>query len=239
MTDIPAITLFQPPTRPWKTPNLSPFCNKLETYLRFAKIPHEVRTAVFPKAPKGKIPYVQIGSELMGDSQLIIERLEALSSPGLDHALTAQQRALSQAVRRMLDEGFYFVLLYHRWNSEHTHTHQREEFVKVLPAPLRMLFSFIVRDVRKKLKDQGTGRHTLAEVGAMGIRDMDAISALLGDNKYLHGDTPTTVDASVFASVSSTLGFPGDSALKAHVMGLKNLVAYRDRIMAEYWKELL
>ncbi len=41
-------------------PSLSPFCFKMETYFRFAKL--EYRT-VFPKtpgkAPKGKLPYIE------------------------------------------------------------------------------------------------------------------------------------------------------------------------------------
>ncbi len=40
-------------------PNASPFCMKLETYLRMAQLPFEIEPATlqaFNKAPKGKMP---------------------------------------------------------------------------------------------------------------------------------------------------------------------------------------
>lgn len=235
---LPTVTLYQPPTRPWGSPNLSPFCAKLETYLRIAEIPHDVKSSNFPKAPKGKIPYVKLDDSYLGDSQLIIERLETLRSAPLDGWLTPEQRAVGHCVRRMLDEGFYFVVMYLRWNSEHTGTIQRAEFVKVLPKALRPMFPLIARSVRKALRSQGTGRHTPDEVMAMGRADIDALATLLGAKPFLLGDRPSTVDASLFAFVAGVLAFPGDSALKAHTAAQANLVGYVARLRAAYWPEL-
>ena len=36
------LTLYQPPGRAWNTPNISPFCAKLECYLRMTEIPYKV-----------------------------------------------------------------------------------------------------------------------------------------------------------------------------------------------------
>ena len=52
------ITLHQF-ARVWDIPNLSPFCSKVETYLRMAGIPYEVADAIPPTAPKGKLPYTK------------------------------------------------------------------------------------------------------------------------------------------------------------------------------------
>ena len=87
------LTLFQPPTRPWNTPNLSPFCTKLECYLRMAEIPYKTAAMQLGKAPKGKIPYVELSDGTrLGDSQLIIEHLEraltAEGKPALDDGLS-------------------------------------------------------------------------------------------------------------------------------------------------------
>src|SRR5262245_38562720 len=92
------LTLFQPPTRPWKTPNVSPFCTKLECYLRMAEIPYKTASMQIGKAPKGKIPYVELpDGKRMGDSHLIIDHLErALTDegkPALDAGLSAHDRA--------------------------------------------------------------------------------------------------------------------------------------------------
>jgi hypothetical protein len=46
-------------------PNASPFCMKLEIYLRMANLPYEiVLNADSRKAPKGKLPYIEDGSKL-------------------------------------------------------------------------------------------------------------------------------------------------------------------------------
>jgi glutathione S-transferase len=238
MSALPSITLFQPPTRPWGMPNLSPFCAKLECYLRLAKIPHAVAPADMRQSPKGKMPYVRIGDELMGDSQLVIERLESLRTPPMDAWLSAEQRAVGHMTRRALEEGFYFVVMSERWNTDITNTVQRQEFTKVLPGPLKLAFPLIVRDVRKKLRGQGTGRHTREEITRMGAADMSALSTLLADKRYLLGDKPSTFDATAFAFVSSVLGYPAPTALKAHTSALSNVAAYHDRMKSELFSDL-
>ena len=138
----------------------------------------------------------------------------------------------------MLDEAYYFIMMSLRWNSEHTHSHQREQFVKVLPGAIKWAFPLIVRSVRKNLRTQGTGRHTFAEVNRFGIADINAVAELLGDKPYFHGDSPTTVDASIYAFFSGMRAFPGDSEVKSHLLAQKNLMAYCDRITDKYWKDL-
>jgi hypothetical protein len=53
----PTIKLFQFP-RMLGVPNVSPFCCKLETWLRIAQLPYEVVETRDPrKGPKGKLPF--------------------------------------------------------------------------------------------------------------------------------------------------------------------------------------
>lgn len=69
------IQLYQAPPV-WGLPNMSPFCVKLETYLRMAKIEYEKPKFDFSKAPKGKIPFVGIDGKCIRDSGLIIQELK-------------------------------------------------------------------------------------------------------------------------------------------------------------------
>lgn len=69
------ITLYQPPPA-FGLPNASPFCMKLETYLRMAEIPYQIKAASFAQAPNGKIPYIEHNGRLIGDSSLIIDYLK-------------------------------------------------------------------------------------------------------------------------------------------------------------------
>ena len=103
-------------------PNMGPFCIKLETYLRMAGWGYEWQRSDFRRAPKGKIPYVSLDGELVGDSQLIMQRLErsraAAGQATLDAWLDDRQRAIGHSVRRMLDEATYFALIHLRWTDD-------------------------------------------------------------------------------------------------------------------------
>ena len=53
------VKLYQFPSA-WGLPNPSPFCMKLEVFLRLAEIPYEIVTWPDPrKAPKGKLPFIE------------------------------------------------------------------------------------------------------------------------------------------------------------------------------------
>jgi glutathione S-transferase len=233
------IVLHQPPTRPWGTPNMSPFCCKLETYLRMAEVPYTAVAADFRKAPKGKIPFVSIdGGALMGDSQLIIEELERrLGDRALDHGLSPRDRATGRIVRRAMEEALYFVGLYFRWKTDEGYALLAPEFKKILPAPLRIAMPLIRRRVKKQLHKQGTGRHTVEEVAAMGAADLGAVAELLGDRPFLLGDRPRTPDATIYAFLEAVLGFPLESAIQV-AASHPNLVAYRGRVRERWWKDL-
>ena len=61
MTTAAPIKLFQFP-RQFAIPNVSPFCCKMETWLRIAGIPYEVVDTPNPRsAPKGKMPFIEDG----------------------------------------------------------------------------------------------------------------------------------------------------------------------------------
>ena len=230
------ITLHQPPLRSWGMPNLSPFCAKLETYLRMSGVPYQLAGMKPGQMPKGKIPYVQIDGRFMGDSQLIIEELERrLGDRGLDHGISPRDAALGRLARRTLEEATYFVGVYLRWQLDDGYAAIRGEFKKMLPG---IVVSYIRRGVIKKAWAQGTGRHTPDEVAAMGKADFDAVAELLGDKPFLLGDQPRTADSAVYAFVEAILGFPVDSPLKAAVAAHPNLVAYRQRIRERWWSDL-
>lgn len=237
------LVLFQPPGRAFGMANLSPFCAKLECYLRMKELPHEVRAGSVRDAPKGKIPFVQLDDGTrMGDSQLILERLErdhaALGREPLDAHLDARQRAVGRLVRRTLEEGTYFIGMWHRWHRDEGWVALRPEFEKILPPPIRVLLPLIRRQVKASLRAQGTGRHSLDELTAMAVADWDAVLEVLGDGPYLFGDRPTTCDATVYAFADAMLSFPAPSPMRDALRAKPALVAYRDRVRKRWFPEL-
>lgn len=232
------ITLYQPPAQ-WGLACLSPFGTKLETWLRMVGLPYEKKSGNPLKAPKGKIPYVDIDGTLLGDSQLIIETLAQRAGMDLDAGLSPEQRAVGHAVRKMLEESTYFIVVYFRWLTDEGWAAYAPVLRRIMPKVLgAAILPMVRRKVRATLHGQGTGRHSRAEVAAFGAADLNAVSALLGERPYLLGEQPTTVDASAYAALSGILYFAADSELRTHLRSLPNLVAYTERLHRRYFPEL-
>ena len=124
----------------WGIADPSPFCVKLESFLREADIayeavPFEGRRS-FAKAPKGKLPFIEDeDGTIVGDSTLIIERLSRQRRIDMDEALDDRQKCVSFAFRRMLDEHFYWMGVYSRWIDEPGWSTIRPLFFAQSPAP--------------------------------------------------------------------------------------------------------
>ncbi len=233
------ITLYQTPVA-WGTPNLSPFCVKLESYFRMIGQPYEVKPADLRKAPKGKVPYIDIEGKLMGDSGFIIEYLKQKHGDTLDAKLTPEQVAIGHTVRRMLEESTYWNIVYMRWVDEPGW----RAYVPVLETMLPVVVSNVMlpvlrRRMHKVLHNQGMGRHNLDEVQHLGKQDISALSTLMGNKPFLLCDTPTSYDATVYAFLVGIMAFPVDSEFKQHTLSQGNLVEYCARFKSRFfsnWK---
>ena len=94
----------------------------------------------------------------------------------------------------------------------------------------------LIRDVvRGYLYAQGMGRHSRAEVYAIGNVDLSALSAYLEEKPYFMGEQPTTLDATAYAFLSRVLWVPYESPLKTHMQTLTNLVSYCQRMRERYY----
>lgn len=221
----------------WGIPSPSPFCLKLETWLRMAGLPYEARIISGPpKDTKGKVPYVSLpGGGTLGDTTLIIEHLTAERGVRLDEGLTERERATALAMQRLVENHLYFATAWERWAVDEAWRFTRDSYFGGLPPPLRLIAPPMLR--RKVLRDlwgHGLGRHTPDDVVRMGSRDLDALAALLGDQEYLLG-RPSSVDASAYGLLANLLGFPPGSRLADAARRHDNLVAYVARMRARYW----
>ncbi|WP_437647006.1 glutathione S-transferase family protein [Sorangium sp. So ce362] len=231
------ITLYQGPAA-WGIPNISPFCVKLETWLRMAGLPYEVRAGEVRGAPKGKIPHVEIDGRRMGDSQLIIEHLERVHGDRLDAHLAPEARARGHVIRRMLDEAFYWVVVYARWVEPDAWAVYRPIILSLMPPVIGgPIVELIRRRIKSMLRAQGTGLHSREEVYEMGKADLTALAALLGDQPFMLGAEPSSVDATVYAFLVSVLRFPADSPVKRHAEAQPHLVAYCERMRQRYYAD--
>lgn len=231
------IVLYQFPPA-FGLPNLSPFCMKVETYLRMIGEPYKVRTVMDPRrAPRGKLPFVEDGAATICDSQLIVQHFERTREDPLgEKRLDAADAATSHAVRRLCEEGLYFPTLYSRWVDPSGWAALREEVFSKLPLILRSVVPPLARrGVMRQLHEQGTGRHDRAEVYAMGRADIRALAGLLGDRRYFVDDRPTSVDATAYAFLAGHVLSPLDTPLREEARRADNLVRYCERMREAYY----
>lgn len=225
--------------RTWGIPNLSHFCCKTETYLRMAGIEYEIVPALPLNAPKGKVPYIEEGGSLLGDSGFIVQYLKA-KYKNLDVDLSESELALSLAMQRLLEEHLFWATMYTRWQYTDANWQVNKQAIfGALPPPLQDMLADSWRHlIKQQIYGHGMGRHTPDEIFELGNQDIDALSACLGNKKYFIGNKPTTLDASAFGFLINTFGCPIESPIKEHGLTKINLTDFVDQIKKEYYPDL-
>jgi len=231
-----SLILYQFPTA-FGLPNASPFCMKVETYLRMAGIAYVSRYGMYQlRAPKRKLPYIDDGGRVVADSHLIIDYLKSAYGDKLDAALTPAQRAKGTALLRLLEDSLYWALLYARWIDERGWPLTRPAFFGSLPAMLRWFVpSMARRSLARQLDAQGIGRHEPEEIFNIGAADIAALSLLLGDEPYFLGAEPSSVDAAAYAFLANILDVPLETPLLDAARSHANLAPYCGRMRARYY----
>lgn len=217
-------------------PDPSPFVMKAELLLKLAGLPYQTNTRGLGRAPKGKLPYIDDGGVIVADSTLIRLHIEKKYAFDFDAGLSVRDRGVAWSTEKMLEDHLYWVLVYWRWVDEANFERGPKAFFKRVPALLRPLVCALVRRrVRARLHAHGMGRHNDAEKAELASRGIDALSQTLGDHRYLMGDRPCGADATLFAFVASALPEIFESPVQEKIARTANLVAYRDRMMAEFF----
>jgi len=216
-------------------PDPSPFVMKSEVQLKMAGVAYKFVRSRPHEAPKGKIPFIQIGAHRLGDSTFIRAWIEKEHRFDFDKGLSSEQRAQAWAIERMLEDHLYFALINERWMDDENFHKGPSHFFDHDPA---------IRDtarnqVRANLHGHGLGRHRHEEIVYLGGCSLNALAVLLGDKPYLFGETPCGADATAFAFTAAVLTpfFTGE--LRKRAESHTNLIAYRDRMMERFYPEHL
>jgi len=231
------IKLFQFP-RMFAIPNLSPFCCKLETWLRIAQIPYEVIDTADPrKGPKGKLPFIEDDGVRIADSSRIIDHFARTRGADPDARLDDGQRSIALLVQRTLEEHYAFVLAYTHLLRDEGLRHTRSRFDSV-PAIMRPLVSRMVqRQIRDLLWKQGILRHSDAEIVESALRDWRAVLAMMSGGPFFFGDEATGVDAIVFGTLATTVLTPIESPIRDFLRSQPGCLAYAERMRERFFPE--
>lgn len=220
-------------------PDPSPFCQKSVAQLRMSGLDFELDTCDPRKAPKGKGPWMDDNGTVVPDSTFIRWHLETRHGIDFDPGLSEVQKATAWALEKMCEDHLYWVMMYERWAIDENFEKGPRTFFDIAPAIVRPLVARSVRKgVLRSLDGHGFGRHTHEELVQIATRGFDSLATILGDRPYLFGDVPCGADATIHAWVAGFMTdffrTPTQAAIKEHA----NLVAYRDRGLAEWFPEI-
>ncbi|XP_017127302.1 failed axon connections isoform X1 [Drosophila elegans] len=194
-------------------PSLSPYCLKVETWLRLVGLKYEnVDHKMRFRSKKGQLPFIELNGEEIADSAIIIKELSSKYEKNLDSGLTAEQRNVSYATIAMLENHLIWIIFY--WRAKYPDNVLKGYKVNLqhalgLRLPNSILnFFFKITFGRKwfqgtkKLKAHGIGVHSAEEIEEFGKNDLKVLSEMLDCKPFFFGDEPTTLDVVAFAVLS-------------------------------------
>ncbi|MDE1148887.1 MAG: glutathione S-transferase family protein [Azospirillaceae bacterium] len=219
-------------------PDASPFAIKAEVQLKMAGLPYVKAQAMPDQGPKGQLPFIDDDGQRVGDTTFIRAHLEGTYGIDLDAGLTPEQRAQSWALERLLENQLYWCVVYGRWLIPENFAKGPAQFFDRVPEAARDGVRQAARDrVAQNVRAAGPARHTAAEVAALCDRSLSALSLLLGDRPYFMGDKASAVDATALGVLAGLLTPFFDSGVRRQALGYPNLLAYTDRLMAEFYPD--
>ena len=210
----------------FRLPDTSPFVIKSEVQLKMAGLTYDRASAIPPQAPNGKLPFINDHDEVVSDSTFIRAHIERKYGVDLDAGLDARQRAESWAIERLLEDHFYFAMVWFRWIDPENFAKGPAHFADGAPeADRAQLRQDMQARKAVELHAQGLNRHTPAQIAALGERSIDALAQLLGDKPYLMGATLSGVDATAFGMLACVITPFFDTPIRPAAEAHPNLVA--------------
>jgi glutathione S-transferase len=199
---------------------------KVYAFLKLAGVPF-AQEHIFDasKAPRGQLPYIVDDGDTIGDSGTILTWLTGKYRLNIDAALTQAQRTQDLLTTRMLDD-LYWVMSYSRWKDERYWPRFRDALKREHPQlsdeGLMKAREFNAR----RYYYAGIGRFDPEAAMARGLADLAAIADLIPGYGYVHGDTPSSIDAALYGFIANIYFYDIDTPLKQFVVAHDNIVQH-------------
>jgi glutathione S-transferase len=208
----------------------NPYGLKVFAFLKLCGLPFDHRHIVDTKsAPRGQLPYIVDDHQSIGDSDAIVAYLKQKYGLTIDDSLTNAQQDLHLLVRRALDD-LYWVMSYSRWRDPRFWPLFKEAFLKTYPGVTAEGLDAAQKYNFERYHYQGIGRYEPEGAYARGIADLQAIANLLGDNDFIFGPSPTSIDAGIYGFVANIFFYEIDTPLKQFVVAQPKLVRHCEAV---------
>jgi len=213
--------------------NPSPFGMKAIALMQMSALEYRLVAGDVRKSPKGKMPVLVDGEVTIPDTAHIQSHLENKYKINFDGGLSSEQLAIAHAFRHLGEDSLYWAITYSRW-VENGDIVREALFGAVPSIARRFVFSMVQKQVRAALHGQGLGRHSAKEIYHFAATDLKSIANYLGDKDFLFGSEPASIDASLYAMLSSAIMPPFETPLREEISSHKNLLAYILRFNKKY-----
>ena len=177
------------------------------------------------KAPRGQLPYIVDDSEIIGDSETIIAHLIRKHRLTIDGALTPAQRGINLLITRTLDD-LYWVMSYSRWKDERYWPAFRDALLREHPSLTEDGLLKAKAFNAQRYHYQGIGRYEPDAAMARGLADLGALAGIVPERGHVHGETPGSIDAGIYAFVANIYFYDIDTPLKQFVVAHDNIVRH-------------
>lgn len=219
-------------------PDMSPFVTKAEMLLKLAGLDYRTDSNGFSKAPKGKLPYIDDDGDVVADSAFIRRHIEQKYGIDFDRGLDAEQCATAWALERIFEDHIYWTFLHARWVDDTNFNRGPRVYFDRMPMPMRLIVPRIARrQLKAQIMGHGIGRHSDAEIVALGTRSLDAAADFLGHKNFMMRYEPSALDATAFAFLVGALCPVFETPLRTVVERHDNIKAYVGRMAERYYPE--
>jgi len=237
-------------TRSPQIPSISPFCLKLESWLKLHGIKYQnVDHKCKFRSKKGLLPFIELNGEEIADSNMIIETLSKKFEKEMPAELSQDQKNVQHAMIAMVENHLHWTTVY--WRSKDVDNILKGYKLNLQTAigskaPASILnFYFkhtFCRKGLKKVRANGMGVHTSEEIENFGKKDLQTLSEMLGEKEFFFGDEPAMLDMVVFSHVAQLVmvdkefSCPLRDYLEADCTNLVGLVnRMKDRCWGDHW----
>ena len=195
------IHLHQLPKVVGREYSCSPFCIKMELYLKAMDISYQNHFSLeLNKSPTGKMPYIETEGKKIADSNFIIKYLEQKNNISIDNHLNNCQKATSLAFIRLCEDSLYWSVVYSRWIDNNSSWKKNFSDLSKLPNVMKNIaYAVVKKNVSRQIKAQGLNSLSKSEIYQKAENDIKAIADFLDGRDSFFCGKVSLVDITVFS----------------------------------------
>lgn len=223
-----------------RLPSASPFCLKLESWLRLAGLPYTLMEAhEHQGSSKRALPRVisESGRTMEGLRRVMLHvRSEARTDP--DSWLSTDERVFSQAVGHLYSDWLVPAMVWLGWVQEESWPGLRaiclSQDGENLPAPADPL-----RDhLNLRIDELAQRENEREKVEELVLREIESLADFLGSKPFFFGDQPSSVDCTLFALMVVSASAPAESPLAQFAQSSYRIGDYVRRMITRLYPEM-